>query len=106
MQAVVIKGDDNPIVIGGTFKDDFAASGFNTFARVELIIGDETYGTDTTPSQLFVVDVNELRLKIGATTNLAVGNYLPTIKGYSPTYPNGYTITGDKKKILDIIKVR
>jgi len=104
-QNVIVKGKDNPVVISWTFTGDFAASGLNTFTRIELIIGGETYSTDLTPDNLSIESDAELRLKIGDTTALADGNYLPQIVGYSATYDDGYLLSGDCKRILGTVRV-
>lgn len=105
MQNVIVKGNDNPVVMTFSFAGDFAASGLNTFISVDLVIGGETYSTDGTPTNLSIESDTELRLKIGDTTTLDAGNYLPEIIGYSATYDDGYLISGACKPILGNIKV-
>lgn len=93
-----------------TFGGDFAALGLNTFTRVELTIfadaGNEVYSTDLAPNQLFIVNNNQLRLKIGDTTALVKGSYKFQIIGYSATYDDGYELHGLKRQIPELGKLR
>jgi hypothetical protein len=104
-QNVIVKGKDNPVVINFTFTGDFAASGLNAFTSVTLAIGGESYNTVSDPDNLSIESATELRLKIGDTTSLDVGNYLPQITGFSATYDDGFLLTGTCKPILPTIKV-
>lgn len=105
MQNVIVRGLDNPVVMTFSFTGDFAASGLNTFTSIELVMGGETYTTDGTPDNLSIESDTELRLKIGDTTALAAGNYLPTITGFSITYNDGFMLSGQCKPILGYVKV-
>ena len=104
-QDKIIKGLDNPIVMEFTFTGDFAALGLNTFTSINVDIGTETYTTLTTPDNLFIVSNTELRLKIGDTTALDVGAYLLEIVGFSPTYNDGYLISGSCNAVLGSVYV-
>ena len=104
-QDTVIIGKDNPVILVGNFNGDFAAEQFDTFSRITLSIGGENYSTDTTPQQLFVFNKNQLRLVIGDTTSLEPGRYDFELVGFSPTYDDGYLIHGEKRKILNKIRV-
>lgn len=105
MQNVIVRGRDNPVVMEFSFGGDFAASGLNTFNEVRVTIGDETYSTTSNPDNLFIESDFELRLRIGDTTSLGVGVYLPEITGFSATYNDGYLISGKCKPILEPIRV-
>lgn len=104
-QNVIVKGKDNPVVISFTFTGDFAASGLNTFAEVTLSIGGESYSTVSDPAQLVITDDNTLELRIGDSTTLADGRYLPEITGISATYNDGYLLSGACKPIVGAITV-
>ncbi len=105
MQNVIVKGLDNPVVMTFSFTGDFAASGLNTFTSIQIVIGGETYTTDGTPDNLSIESDTELRLKIGDTTTLAAGNYLPTITVFSLTYADGFMVSGKWNPIIRNIKV-
>lgn len=105
MQNVIVKGNDNPVVMTFSFTGDFLASGLNTFTSITLTIGGEEYSTNLTPDNLSVESDTELRLKIGDTTALADGRYLPEIVGFSATYDDGYLLSGQCKPILGNITV-
>jgi hypothetical protein len=104
-QNKVIKGLDNPVVMNFTFTGDFAALGLNTFTSINLDLGDETYTTLLNPNNLFIVSNTELRLRIGDTTALVAGSYLPEIVGFSATYNDGYLISGSCNVVLGSIYV-
>lgn len=104
-QSIVIKGRDNPAIFEFSFTGDFASLQLNTFSRVVVNIGTESYSTDLTPSNLFIVGDTELRLKIGDTTTLDVGSYTPEIIGYSAAYDDGYLLSGAKKRLFSNITV-
>ena len=97
MQNVIIKGRDNPVTFSFTFTGAFAADGLNNFTGITVEIGSESY--DLT-NHVSIVDDVTLSLDIGAITSLADGNYNPEIIGTSATYPNGFLLTGCKKKTL------
>ena len=103
-QNIIYVGEDNPVVFEFSFLGEFAQNGLNSFTYVTVELGGETYQSDT-DAELFVNSPTELRLNIGTTTSLTDGEYLPTIKGYSPTYPNGYLINGEKKRLLQSVIV-
>lgn len=104
-QDTVIKGKDNPVIFNFTMTGDFAANQLNTFDKVTVDIGGEAYATDTTPNQLFIVSGNQLRLKIGDITTLAVGGYIPEIIGYSTDYNDGYLLSGVKRRLFGAVRV-
>ena len=104
-QDKIIKGFDNPVVMEFTFTGDFAALGLNTFTSISLSLGTETYTTLLNPDNLFIVSNTELRLKIGDITALAEDAYLPEIVGFSPTYNDGYLISGSCNVVLSAILV-
>ena len=97
MQNVIIKGRDNPVTFSFTFTGAFAADGLSNFTGITVEIGTESY--DLT-NHVSIVDDVTLSLDIGAITALADGNYNPEIIGTSATYPNGFLLTGCKKKTL------
>lgn len=97
MQNVIIKGRDNPVVFVFEFTGDMAAHGLNAFSQITVEVGSESYNLT---NAVDVTDKNTLSLNIGAATTLADGNYNPEIVGVSATYPNGYLLTGCKKKTL------
>ena len=97
MQNVIIKGRDNPVVFVFEFTGDMAANGLNNFSAITVDVGVESYNLTNAVS---VVDKNTLSLNIGSATSLADGNYNPEIIGVSATYPNGFLLTGCKKKTL------
>ena len=102
---VIIKGRDNRVDIPFSFSGPFAASGLNTFTEVTLEIGGDSYSTTDNPTQLIIVDDNTLSLRIGDSTELADGLYLPEIVGFSATYDDGYLISGQCKPIIGTIRV-
>lgn len=104
-QDTVIKGKDNPVIFQFVFTGDFSALQLNSFSKITLDIGGELYSTDITPDNLFIVNDNELRLKIGDTTSLEPGRYNFELVGYSASYDDGYLLHGEKKRILSSIKV-
>lgn len=104
-QDTIIKGLDNPVVMNFSFTGDFASTGLSAFNEIKLVIGTEEYSTVTTPDELFLNGNFELRLKIGDSTALDAGGYLPEITGFSPDYDDGYLLSGTKRKILGAIKV-
>ena len=104
-QNVIVKGKDNPVVMEFSFTGDFEASGLNTFTEVKLTIGGEEYSTVANPDNLSIESATELRLKIGDSTELDVGCYLPEIVGFSATYDDGYLLSGKCKAILPTIRV-
>lgn len=105
-QNTVIKGRDNPVIFEFKMTGDFAANQLNTFDSITLDIGGESYSTATTPANLEIVNDNELRLKIGDTTALDPGGYIPEIVGISADYNDGYLLNGLKRKILDPVIVK
>lgn len=106
MQNVIIKGRDNPVVMTFAFVGEFAADGLSNFTDITVQVGGETYSTITDPNQLFTASNTELRLKIGDTTTLADGTYMPEVIGFSATYDDGYLLSGEKKRKLEKITVR
>lgn len=104
-QDTVIKGKDNPVIFQFSFTGDFSTLQLNSFSRIALTIGEESYSTDITPDNLFIVNDTELRLKIGDTTELEPGRYNFELVGYSASYDDGYLLHGAKKPILSSIKV-
>lgn len=97
MQNVIIKGRDNPVTFIFSFTGHMEAQGLNNFTAITVDIGSESYNLTNAVS---IVDKHTLRLNIGAVTALADGNYNPEIVGTSVTYPNGFLLTGCKKKTL------
>ena len=97
MQNVIIKGRDNPVTFSFTFTGAFAADGLSNFTGITVEIGSESY--DLT-NHVSIIDDVTLSLDIGAVTALADGSYNPEIIGTSATYPNGFLLTGCKKKTL------
>jgi hypothetical protein len=107
MQNEIYIGLDNPVVMTFSFTGEFSGGGLSNFTYIQLTIGSEVYTTNGTPLQLFLNGNNELRLKIGDTTALDAGSYLPEIIGFSTDYNDGYLLNGACKKILsDKIKVK
>lgn len=100
MQNVIIKGKDNPVIFTFNFTGDFAAEQLASFDRITVQLGAELYDTSSQPSILFLVGSNQLRLKIGDTTQLAPGGYTPEIIGYSADYDDGYLLTGAKRRLI------
>ena len=106
-QNEIYLGFDNPVIFTWSFSGDFAASGLNTFTDIQINIGGEDYSTLATSENLFIVSNTELRLKIGDTTSLTAGSYLPEITGFSPDYNDGYLLNGVKnKRLTDKIKIK
>lgn len=97
MQNVIIKGRDNPVTFVFAFTGAFAADGLSNFTGITVEIGSESYNLT---NHVSIVDDVTLSLDIGAVTALADGNYNPEIIGTSATYPNGFLLTGCKKKTL------
>ena len=97
MQNVIIKGRDNPVTFVFAFTGHMEAQGLNNFNSITVEIGNESY--DLT-NNVEIIDKHTLSLNIGAVTTLADGNYNPEIVGVSATYPNGFLLTGCKKKTL------
>lgn len=104
-QDTVIKGKDNPVIFQFSFTGDFATLQLNSFSRIELTIDSESYSTDLTPDNLFIVNGSELRLKIGYITELEPGRHNFELVGYSPDYNDGYLLHGPKKPLLQNIRV-
>ena len=104
-QNLVIKGDDNPVVMTFTFTGEFLANGLSEFTEITVDIGGELYSTVNDAANLFLNGNLELRLKIGDTTTLTVGSYLPEIHGISATYDDGYLLSGTNKIIIGEIYV-
>lgn len=90
-QNTIYKGYDNPVIMAFTFGGDFAALGLNNFTRIDVTIGTETHST--TSGAVEIVSATELALKIGDSTALPPGSYLPTVTGYNATYGDGYVLT-------------
>jgi hypothetical protein len=107
MQNEIYIGLDNPVVMTFSFTGEFGSGGLSNFTYIQLTIDSEVYTTSGTPNQLFLNGNNELRLKIGDTTSLPAGSYLPEIIGFSATYNDGYLLNGACKKVLsDKIKIK
>lgn len=104
-QDTVIKGKDNPVIFNFSMTGDFAANQLNTFDSITLDIGGESYSTASTPDQLFIVSGNQLRLRIGDTTTLDPGGYVPEINGFSADYNDGYLLHGLKRRIFGPVRV-
>lgn len=103
-QNIITLSNPVPVVILFGFQGEFKENGLNTFTRLSLKIGDETYDTQATPSELYVENGNELHLNIGSVTSLKPGEYIPTILGYSPRY-NGYELNSPRVNKLRPIKI-
>ena len=99
-QDTIIKGCDNPAVFEFTFAGDFAASGLNTFSRITLDVGSESYDSDVDTTKLIIDSDTQLTLSIGDSTALSDGYYTPVIKGFSVVYDDGYELTGECKNTL------
>ena len=93
MQNKIIKGTDQPVVMNFTFTGEFASGGLGEFTDIQITIGSEVYTSALNPSEV-VVSGNELRLLIGTVTSLDAGGYNLTIVGISPTYDDGYILSG------------
>lgn len=104
---VVTLGSPNPVVINFGLRGEFEQNKLLSFDYMEVLIGNESYSTNGTPEQLFVAGDNndELRLKIGETSNLKPNHYIPTIKGYNLQYPSGYEFNSPRMQLIDPIRV-
>jgi len=107
IQNIIQKGYDNPVIIIFSFNGEFSVDGLSNFTDIILEIGDETYSTSQNPENLFLNGSNELRLKIGDSTNLPAGSYIPKIVGFTPTYDDGYLLNGTtQRRLPSCIQVR
>lgn len=107
-QNIIVKGQGVPVIMNFEFNGDFSETGLNGFSSISLTIGDETYTTDADPDKLFVESSTQLRLRIGASTNLPPRQYVQEIKGFSAEYPApvGYLLSGPCLPRFEPIEVR
>ena len=99
-QDTVIKGINNLVSIEFAFTD---LAGLLAFSDIQLTIGNETYTTLLNPTQLIAVSQTLLTLDIGTTTSLAIGSYVPTIKGVLGS--KTFELTGRCTPLLGSINV-
>jgi hypothetical protein len=112
-QNTVILTKNNPVVIDFAFPlstnpkvtNNFAETGLDNFTELTIDIGNESYSTLSTASNLFKNGGFQLRLSIGAVTNLVEGNYSIEVNGFSAAYPDGYLLSGVQKPLLDDTKI-
>ena len=87
---VIVKGTNVPIEYTFVFGGQFAVFGLNNFTDIVFLIGDEQY--DLTSGKVAITSATTLSVNISNDTQVAEGEYSPTVLGVNTTYPEGYPL--------------